>query len=218
MKPTFFFLAGALALSVGAARAQDSNRRFPRIGPEIGYAYFLDSKTRATFGSSVTDFGVGFGNIAPSLDGRVGLDFSIVRPSEDRNGVNSDALVITVGPEYRRVYIPGAVRRQVIIQQGQQDNTQQYPPGTLPPGTQPPSNPYAPPPVLPYYGASANLIYAQVDAPLNNADGNGFGVGASVFAGVTFNNRFYVEGRLRGTTNVEGYNFSRAGVTFGLRF
>ena len=190
-----------------------AQQRFPRIGADVSYSYLLDSKARATFGSGVTEFGVGFGNITPTIDGKVGLDVSILRPSEDRLGVNSDALVISVGPEYRKIFIPGSVRNQLPQAQGEP-----FPDGTFPPGTPRPAGSYGPPPVLPYYGASANLVYAQVDAPLSGVDGNGFGVGGSVFTGATFNNRFYLEGRVRATTSIEEFNFSRASITAGIRF
>ena len=205
--------AAALCGLPSVAHAQ---RSFPRIGADIGYSYLLDSKARAAFGSGVIDYGVGFGSITPSIEGKLGLDLSILRPSETRNGVQSDALVISVGPEYRKVYIPGNVQK--IIAQQQQQQNQQFPPGTIPPGTQMPAGVGGPPPILPYYGASANLIYAQVDAPFEGVDGNGFGVGGSLFAGVTFNDRFYLEGRVRATSNVESFNFSRAGVEVGVRF
>lgn len=202
---------GAFAICLSsAAHAQP---RLPRVGVDIAYSYLLDSKTRATFGSGVTDFGLGFGNVTPSLEGKVGFDVSILRPRETENGIKSDALVISAGPEYRKVYIPGSVKAQI-----EQQQQQQFPPGVIPPGTQMPGGGYGPPPILPYYGASVNLIYAQVDAPLVGADGNGFGIGGSVFAGVAFNNRFYLEGRVRATNQVEGFNFSRAGVTAGVRF
>ena len=201
---------GALGLS-SVAHAQ----RSPSIGADIGYAYLLDSKARSAFGSGVVDYGLGFGRIAPSLEGRVGLDVSILRPRETQNGVKSDALVISVGPEYRKVYLPGNAIDRVIAQQQQQ---QQLPPDAFPPGTPIPQNSGGVPSALPYYGASVNLIYAQVDAPLAGVDGNGFGVGGSVFAGVAFNSRFYLEGRVRATSNVESFNFSRAGITAGVRF
>lgn len=206
----------ALALAGLAAATLPALAHAQSIGADIGYAYLLDSKARATFGSGVTDYGIGFGKIASSLKPKVGLDFSILRPKQTDNGVQSDALVITVGPEYRKVYIPGNVQ-QVIAQQ-QQQQQQQLPPGAFPPGTKIPKGYGGPPPVLPYYGASANVVYAQVNAPSQGVDGNGFGVGGSVFAGVTFNDRFYLEGRVRATTKVEGYSFSRAGVTAGVRF
>lgn len=206
-------LAGLAACCLpSVAQAQ---RKFPRLGADIGYSYLLDSKARAAFGSGVTEFGVGFGNITPTIEGRVSPDVSILRPRQTDNGVQSDALVISVGPEYRRIYIPSAVKKK--IQQAQQQQ-QQLPPGAFPPGTQMPQGIGGPPPILPYYGASANLVYAQADAPAQGIDDNGFGVGGSVFAGVTFNNRFYVEGRVRVTSKVAGFNFSRAGLTAGVRF
>ena len=209
---TLLGLAAASLPSIAHAQS-----RAPRVGADIGYSYLLDSKARATFGSGVTDYGLGFGNVSPSIDGKVGLDVSILRPRQTDNGVKSDALVISAGPEIRKVYLPGGNIERVIAQQ-QQQQQQQLPPGAFPPGTKIPQNVGGLPSTLPYYGASVNLVYAQVDAPLSGTNGHGFGVGGSVFAGVAFNNRFYLEGRVRATTAVKGYNFSRAGITAGIRF
>ena len=201
-------VAGFAAASLSSmAHAQSS---LPRIGADVGYAYLLDSKARSVFGSGVTDIGLGFGNVSPSVDGKVGLDVSILRPKQTDNGIKSDALVISAGPEIRKLYLPGLNNAAAYPQQ-------QLPPGAFPPGTKIP-NVGGLPSTLPYYGASLNLVYAQVDAPTAGVDGNGFGVGGSVFAGVSFNNRFYLEGRVRANSAVKGFNFSRAGVTAGIRF
>ncbi len=158
------------------------------IGPDIGYTYLLDSKTRNAFGSSVTDLGVGFGTseVNPAVNGRIGLDLSILRPKEDSAFGQNKALVIFAGPQFSRVVGLKTVN----------DLTR----------------------VLPYYGTSLNAVYAQVETPFNGRDSNGFGGAVSVFAGVAFSRRVYVEGRVRAATKVEGYNFSNAGVTLGVRF
>ena len=162
--------------------------RFPRIGPEVGYSYLLDSKARNAFGSSVTNFGVGFGSrqISPAVNGRIGLDLSILRPREDTSFGQNKALVIFAGPQFARVVGIKTVN----------DLTR----------------------TVPYYGASVNAVYAQVEVPGARVDGNGYGAGASLFAGAAFNRRVYIEGRLRATTKVEDYNFSTASVTVGVRF
>ena len=176
--------AAAFALC-GNAHAQ---RGFPRIGPEIGYSYLLDSKARNAFGSSVTNFGIGFGQseIAPAVNGRIGLDLSILRPREDSAFGENKALVVFAGPQFSRVVGVKTVN----------DLTR----------------------FVPYYGASVNAVYAQVEVPGAGQDGNGYGVGASLFAGASFNRRVYLEGRVRAATQVEDYNFSTASLTFGLRF
>ena len=200
-------VAGFAAVCVPSiAHAQN----LPRIGADIGYSYLLDSKARSVFGSGVTDIGLGFGNVNPSVDGKVGLDVSILRPKQTDNGIKSDALVISAGPEYRKLLLSGSNRSGAKSQV-------KLPRSTFPSSTNF-SNIGDLPSTLPYYGASVNLVYAQVNAPTAGVDGNGFGVGGSVFAGVAFNNRFYLEGRVRANSAVEGFNFSRAGVTAGIRF
>ena len=184
MKCTSLYAALALTLLSGAAHAQ---RGFPRIGPEVGYSYLLDSQARNAFGSSVTNFGIGFGasEIRP-VDGRIGLDLSILRPREDSAFGENKALVIFAGPQFSKIIGVKAVN----------DLTR----------------------FVPYYGASVNAVYAQVEVPGAGRDGNGFGAGASAFAGASFNRRVYLEGRVRATTKVESYNFSTASLTLGVRF
>lgn len=176
-------LAAACAPSI----AQAQSRAFS-IGPDVGYTYLLDSKTRNVFGSSVTNFGVGFGSseVSPAVNGRIGLDLSILRPREDSSFGENKALVIFAGPQFSRV-----VGLKTVNDLSR---------------------------VLPFYGASVNAVYAQVETPFNGRDSNGFGGAASVFAGLAFNKRLYIEGRLRAATKVEDYNFSNANLTLGLRF
>ena len=212
MKSLLIFRAALVAGFAAAAwpSMAHAQGRLPRIGADVGYSYLLNSKARNVFGSGVTDIGLGFGNVSPSVDGKVGLDVSILRPKQTEFGIKSDALVISAGPEIRKLYLPGLNNAAAYPQQ-------QLPPGAFPPGTKT-SDVGGLPSTLPYYGASLNLVYAQVDAPTAGVDGNGFGVGGSVFAGVSFNDRFYLEGRVRANSAVKGFNFSRAGVTAGIRF
>lgn len=208
--PSIFRAALVAGLAAACVPSIAHAQSLPRIGADIGYSYLLDSKARSVFGSGVTDIGLGFGNITPSADGKLGLDVSILRPKQTDNGIKSDALVISAGPEYRKLILPSLNK---FPGQGQQK---------LPRSTFPPINKISNigdlPSTLPYYGASANLIYAQVNAPTAGVDGNGFGVGGSLFAGVSFSNRFYLETRVRATNAVKGFNFTRAGVTAGIRF
>lgn len=187
MKPLFPALA-ASAFALSIALPAHAQRRFPRIGPEVGYSYLLDSKTRDAFGSSVTNFGIGFGSseISPAVNGRIGLDLSILRPREDSAFGENKALVIFAGPQFSRVVGVKTVN----------DLTR----------------------LVPYYGASVNAVYAQVETPFNGQNSNGYGAAASVFAGASFNRRVYLEGRVRAATDVEDYNFSTASLTLGLRF
>lgn len=181
---SFLTLSALALLLAGAAHAQ----RLPRIGPEIGTSYLLDSKTRNTFGSSVTNFGIGFGSseVVPALNGRLGLDLSILRPREDTAFGENKALVIFAGPQFSRVLGNNAVNELTRF--------------------------------VPYYGASVNAVYAQVKVPGAGINSNGIGAGASAFAGASFNKRVYLEGRLRAATKVEDYNFSTASLTLGVRF
>ncbi|MBW3621984.1 MAG: hypothetical protein KY468_01080 [Armatimonadetes bacterium] len=71
----------------------------------------------------------------------------------------------------------------------------------------------------PYAGASANLILADVQSQINNVDTNLKAVaGGSVFAGVSFRDRAYVEARYRMTGRVGGFNLSGMQVSAGFRF
>ncbi len=187
--PSIFHAAAIAGLAaLCAPSVAHAQRGFPSIGPEVGYTYLLDSKTRDAFGSSVTNFGVAFGSseIGPAVNGRIGLDLSILRPREDSAFGENKALVVFVGPQFSRVVGVKTVN----------DLTR----------------------LVPYYGASVNAVYAQVETPFNGQDSNGYGAAASVFAGASFNRRVYLEGRVRAATKVEDYNFSSASLTLGLRF
>ena len=187
--PSIFRAVGVAAVVAAFVPqvAQAQNRSFS-IGGDVGYTYLLDSKTRNVFGSSVTNYGLGFGSseVSPASNGRIGLDLNILRPREDSSFGENRALVVFVGPQFSRAIGVKSVN----------DLTK----------------------LVPYYGASVNAVYAQVETPFNNKDSNGFGAAASVFTGVAFNRRVYLEGRLRATTKIEDYNFSNASLTVGVRF
>ena len=179
-------VAGLVAVCVpSVAHAQN---RFSSVGADVGYTYLLDSKTRDAFGSSVTNYGFGFGSseVSPASNGRIGLDLNILRPREDTSFGQNRALVVFVGPQFSRALGLSAV-----------NNLTKF---------------------VPYYGASVNVVYAQVETPFNGSDSNGYGAAGSVFGGVAFNRRVYLEGRLRAATKVEDYNFSNASLTVGVRF
>ena len=110
---------GTMAHAQGAAPADNGSvngsmsmqseakkRKFPRIGPEVGYQYFLDSKTRERFGSSVLSFGLGGSGVGAGLNGNVGVDFSLLRAEQTTGSVRDKAFLVILGPEYRRAYIP----------------------------------------------------------------------------------------------------------------
>jgi hypothetical protein len=188
-------------------------KRFvPLIGPEVEASRFLSSKTRNRFGSSAFSIGPGWGSIRPSLDGKFGADLSLTSTSKTLGGNKNSLFAVSAGPEFRRAYVPAGTLRR--IRAARQRAREQEKSG----GQDTSGRRMAPPPVLPYYGASVDALYAKVKVPGEGIDGSGPGVGGSVFAGLAFKSRAFVELRLRETTSVKSYNFSRAGLTFGLRF
>ena len=207
------------SIAMQAAQPEPKKRKFPRIGPEVGYQYFLDSKTRERFGSSVLSFGVGGSGVGAGFNGNVGVDFSILRADQTTGGVRDKAFLVILGPEYRRAYIPAkaikAIKAQMRARAEQSgapvsNDSNELPPQVL--------EQIANAPVLPYYGASLNAIYGNIDAPNARLDDSGFGIGGSLFAGVSFKRRAFLEARVRVTNDIKSYNFSTAGLTFGLRF
>lgn len=216
-------------------------RRIPLFGPEIEFNQFLSSKTRNRFHPDSIGFNFGIGDPTPSLKGSVLPDISVTIARNTVNGDRNKLFVISLGPEFRQVYIPAKIKR-LIKAQIQAIQAGRAPSGTASGGSVPPTgnNPTPPafppnggplggvppsgfsfggvPPIVPYYGVGVNLLYANIKSPLEGINGSGFGAGSSVFAGVVLRRRFSLEARVRATTSVKGYNFSRAGLTLGVRF
>jgi len=88
-------------------------RRFPPLGVDLEFARFLDSKTRNRFGAGVFSIGPGLGSVAPTIEGKIGPDISITNASRTIGGFKNKLFVVSVGPEYKRVYIPPAVLRKI---------------------------------------------------------------------------------------------------------
>jgi len=207
----------SLSAQIEAGRPRERRRRLPRIGVDLEVATFLSAKTRSRFGASTFSIGPGIGDIAPSLRGELSPDIAITTADRGQNGFRNKLLVVSLGAQYRRVYIPPAILRQ--IKAARQRAIEAAGGGTDPGApTGPPPGFSGPPPLLPFYGASLSALYAKVRIPADALDKSGLGLGTSVFAGVAFRNRAFVELRLRATTSVKSYNFSRAGITFGVRF
>ena len=212
-------------------------RRIPLFGPQVEFSQFLSSKTRSRFHPDTMRLNFGFGDPTPSLKGKILPDISVVYARNMVDGDRNRLFVISLGPEFRQAYVPSKIRRLIKQLQAYQaggppsggvpsggasgappTSNGPTPPGSLPPGFPPGGFPTGGPPIAPYYGVGANLVYASIKSPQEGINSSGFGVGGSVFAGVVLRRRFSLEARVRATTSVKGYNFSRAGLTLGVRF
>ena len=207
----------SIAAQFEAGQPRARRRRFPRIGVDLEVATFLSAKTRSRFGASTFSIGPGIGDIAPSLKGKISPDIAITTSNRTVNSFRNKLLVVSLGAQYRRVFIPPAVLRQIKAARQRAIEAGQGAPGPGAP-TGPPPGFSGPPPILPFYGASLSALYAKVRVPSDGLDKSGIGLGTSVFAGVAFKNSAFLELRVRATTSVKSYNFSRVGVTFGIRF
>lgn len=191
----------------GAVEQRQRKRFLPLFGPDVEYSYFLGEKTRSRFGSTIFSIGPGIGDETPSLKGEFGSDFSITSAKNRQNGFESKLFLVSVGPEYKRVYIPPQVKRAMAAARSATAT-----------GAPPEMGTQGPPPFLPYYGASANILYARIKSPLDGVDGSGLGAGGSVFVGLSIRSRAFIETRLRATTPIKNFNFSSVGLSLGLRF
>jgi len=207
----------SIAAQIEAGRPRERRRRIPPIGVDLGVATFLSAKTRSRFGASTFTIGPGIGDVAPSLRGKISPDIAITTSNRTLDGFRNKLFIVSVGAQYRRVYIPPAILRQIKAARQRAIDGAGGGTGTGAP-TGPPPGFSGPPPILPFYGASLSALYAKVKVPSDALDKSGIGLGTSVFAGVAFRNSAFVELRLRATTSVKSYNFSRVGVTFGVRF
>lgn len=207
----------SIAAQIEAGRPREQRRRIPPIGVDLEVATFLSSKTRSRFGASTFTIGPGIGNVAPSLRGKISPDIAITTSNRTLGDFQNKLFIVSVGAQYRRVFIPPAILRQIKAARQRAIEGAGGGTGTGAP-SEPPPNFSGPPPILPFYGASLSALYAKIKVPSDALDKSGIGLGTSVFAGVAFRNSAFVELRLRATTSVKSYNFSRVGVTFGVRF
>ena len=203
-----------------------AKRKFPLLGVDAEVSRPFSAKTRRTFGGSTFSIGPGIGDVAPSLNGEITPDISLTESNRTVAGSRNRLFVLEIGPQFRRAYIPPAILRQIKEAQRQGMEAQRQaveaaksgtPPTGAPTGP-PPGMSFGPPPFVPYYGASLDALYAKVRVPSQAINNSGFGVGGSAFVGIAIKSRFFVEARVRATTSVKNYNFSRAGLTVGLRF
>jgi len=212
-----------------SAPPRPKKRGIPPIGPEVGFSYFFDRKTRDRFGATAVRLSLGVGVPKPSFKGKLGADISFTMASHDFLGSRDRLTLISVGPEYSRAFIPGFVKRKIEAQRGAVSSGGAPSDGSAPPsGTPaPPNGTPAPPsglpagfspPFLPYYGASLNVVYANVKVPAEGIRGSGLGGGGSVFFGVIFKRKVILESRVRASTNIKGLNFSGSSLSLGLRF
>lgn len=196
-----------------------AKRRFPLLGVDLELARLLSAKTRSRFGGSAIGIGPGIGDIDASLNGDLSPDVSLISSSRTVAGSRNRLFVVSAGPQYRRAYVPPGILRRIkeARRRAQEAAASGAPPTGAPTG--PPADlSFGPPSLVPYYGASLDALYASVKVPADGLNSSGFGGGGSVFIGIVAKSRFFVEGRVRATTSVKSYNFSRAGLTFGLRF
>jgi hypothetical protein len=234
-------LPSQISLASGVELPKPRKRRIPLFGPEIESNLFFSSKTRNRFRPDSLNLNFGFGDPTPSLKGSIRPDVAVTIARHTVNGDTNKLFLISLGPEFRQIYIPPKIKRLIkaqiqAIQAGRTPNgtasgasvpptggsppPPAFPPGGGSAGGFPPGgfSPGGVPPVVPYYGVGVNLLYAHIKSPLEGINGSGFGAGGSVFAGVVFRRRFSLEARVRATTSVKGYNFSRAGLILGVRF
>lgn len=71
---------------------------------------------------------------------------------------------------------------------------------------------------LPYAGAGAGLLYADVDADSADVSYTRLTFAGSAFVGTRLTRNAYVEARYRFVPSMEGLDFSGTSITFGVRF
>ena len=202
--------AGLTLPQLALAPQQKRKRRIPLLGADFEFTSWLDSKTRARFGATVVDISPGIGGTGASPQGELGFDLVLSGASRNQNDARNRFFLVELGPEFRRALISPRLLREIERQKRATKDA--------PSGPAPASQEVKLPTLLPYYGASLDAVYANLKVPSDGVNGAGLGVGGSVFAGVSARNRLFIEGRLRATTPVKGFNFSSAALSLGLRF
>jgi hypothetical protein len=124
----------------------------------------------------------------------VGIGIGPVVPASRRGALEVDLQLLSQTGSDRHVYIAplGLQYRQALTGSG---------------------------PNVPYVGASADAIFADIRSPQDNAhSGLREGVGGSAFVGTTFGTNAYVEARYLVTSTIESFNLSGLEFTVGARF
>jgi hypothetical protein len=165
------------------------------IGPEAGAYFPVSAKTRNRFGTGWVDYGPSLGSIYTARDGGAVLpDIHILNRSAGTDRV----LFVLVGAEYRKALIP--------LPNPKKSDTGK--PAML-----------AMPAWIPYAGAGLDLLIGDALSYEDNVhSGIRQGFGGSVFSGVTYRNRAYIEARFIGTSTVKSFDLSGFSINVGLRF
>jgi len=184
--------------------------KIPEIGAQLASTTFLNSKTRAQFGSRIVDLSPGIGNPTPSLKGRWSPDLSLTTFSQGETVGTNKLYMLGLGAKFERAYVTPGRLREIEAHRAARAAAKA--------AGQTVEFHHAPPPFLPYYGFTIGGTYAKVEVPAQNIDGYGAGVDGSLLAGVEYGGKYFLEARLYGTTPVKGYNFSATTVELGMRF
>ncbi|HEV2471756.1 MAG TPA: hypothetical protein VGS41_03765 [Chthonomonadales bacterium] len=178
-------------------RLNDGHRRSFYIGPDVGVFFPVSSKTRSRFGSSWLDIGASIGPVGGETHkGRFGFDFQLISGGQ--------------GPDYAYLGLFGAQYRRALVRL--------HPRSTGNPQGGPTQQPWRRPGVVPYLGASVDLALAYMRSVEDNVpSGVQSGAAGTLFLGVNFGSRAYLEARWLQSTNIRGFDFSGAEVSAGYR-
>ena len=174
------------------------------LGPEVGVYLPVSARTRNRFGTGWLDYGPSLGSIYTARDGgAITPDIHILGRTSGADKV----LFVLAGVEYRKALI-SLPRVETTTKGGS--------------GKEAPQVPIAlkPLPVwIPYAGASFDIVVGDALSYEDNVhSGIRQGLGGSVFSGVTYRNRAYIEARFIGTSTIKSFDLSGFSINVGLRF
>lgn len=184
-------------------------KRYFYIGPDFGVFLPTNSRTQSRFGSAWFDFGPGIGAIAGIRSGgKISPDLHFA--SQDNNG--NHVFLALLGVEYKYPLLSGRPA-------GKKSGDKEPKSGESGNEPQTESKMRGRPSVLPYVGASGDLAVVDLHSDEDNVhSGVRTGIAGSLFTGLRFGERAFLEARYRATSTIKTFDLSGVNISAGYRW
>lgn len=203
MQRNFLLSLIGLALLSQVVQAQDSStpptgfRRpyIPMYGANVGVQSLLSSESRKLFGNNSISFSPGFGPAFTKQGLSIQPGVSVFSAKHEVNGQENKAFIISLGPNFRY----GLVKPlDVEMVDGEPKARFRA--------------------FAPFVEAGINLVYADLSIRSEGISKRQFTVGGSFAIGTSITKNAFLKLKVQVVPKIKSYDFSTAGVEFGVRF